>query len=295
MVLTIGTGLIEQLPSIVEAGLQVIVSLAQGIADALPELVPTIVDVVLKIVDILTQPDTLSALVEASIAIIVALAEGLINAMPTLLEKAPVIIANLVTAIIALAPQLLQAALQLMATFAQGIVQGISSVISAIGELGSQIFSGIGDIVSKAWNWGKDLIENFTNGLKAFISKPIDAIKGLASKIRGFLGFSEPEEGPLSNFHTYAPDMMELFAQGITDNRGLITDAISKTFDISNPIATAAGAGETFTVPRANPAPRMMTVILQLRDSEVGRAIVPIVEAEQQRYGVKLVPQGVFN
>lgn len=295
MVLTIGTGLIEQLPSIVEAGLQVIVSLAQGIADALPELVPTIVDVVLQIVDILTQPDTLSALVEASIAIIVALAEGLINALPTLLEKAPIIIAQMVAAIIALAPQLLQAAVQLMATFAQGIVQGIASVISAIGQLGSQIFSGIGDIVSKAWQWGADLIKNFTDGLKAFISKPIDAVKGLASKIKSFLGFSEPEEGPLSNFHTYAPDMMQLFAKGITDNRGLITDAIGSAFNVGGQIAGNSGTGgQTFTVPRSNPAPRMMTVIFQMNDTEVGRVLTPIIEAEQQRYGVKLSTGGAL-
>lgn len=293
MVLTIGTGLIEQLPSIVEAGLQVIVSLAQGIADALPELVPTIVDVVLQIVDILTQPDTLSALVEASIAIIVALAEGLINALPTLLEKAPVIIANLVTSIIALAPQLLQAALQLMATFAQGIVQGISSVISAIGQLGSQIFSGIGDIVSKAWQWGADLINNFTEGLKAFLSKPIDAVKGLASKIKSFLGFSEPEEGPLSNFHTYAPDMMQLFAKGITDNRDVITDAISNAFDFGSRFGETAGAGSiagghTFTVPRANPASAPTQINLILDNTVIGRALLPYIRGEEMRVGIQL-------
>ena len=294
LVLTLGEAIIANLPELVRAGLQVIVTLANAIASSLPELIPTIVEVVMEIVEVLTEPSTLSALVDAAIAIIVALAEGLINALPRLIEKAPVIIANLVTAIIALAPQLLQAAVQLMATFARGIVQGISSVISAIGQLGSQIFSSIGDIVNKAWQWGADLIQNFTEGLKAFISKPIDAIKGLAGKIKNFLGFSEPEEGPLSNFHTYAPDMMKLFAQGITDNRSLITDAIGSTFDVQGQLAHATGGSTEFTVPRSNPAPRMMTVILQLHDTELGRVITPIVEAEQQRYGLRIATGGAL-
>lgn len=295
LVLTLGEAIIVNLPELVRAGLQVIVTLANAIAASLPELIPTIVSVVMEIVEILTEPSTLSALIDASLAIIIALAEGLINSLPRLLEKAPIIIAQMVAAIIALAQQLLQAALQLMATFAQGIVHGISSVISAIGQLGSQIFSGIGGIVSKAWQWGADLINNFTEGLKAFLSKPIDAVKGLASKIKSFLGFSEPEEGPLSNFHTYAPDMMQLFAKGITDNRGLITDAIGSAFNVGGQIAGNAGTGgDTFTVPRSSPAPRMMTVIFQMNDTEVGRVLTPIIEAEQQRYGMKLSTGGAL-
>lgn len=286
-------GIIQNLPALANAALQIILSLAQHIADSLPELVPTIVDVVLQIVQTLTEPSTLATLVQASLAIIVALAEGLINALPTLLEKAPIIIAQMVAAIIALAPQLLQAALQLMATFAQGIVNGIGSVISAIGQLGSQIFSGIGDIVSKAWQWGADLINNFTEGLKAFLSKPIDAVKGLASKIKSFLGFSEPEEGPLSNFHTYAPDMMQLFAKGITDNRDVITDAISNAFDFGSRFGETAGAGSiagghTFTVPRANPASAPTQINLILDNTVIGRALLPYIRGEEMRVGIQL-------
>lgn len=293
LVWVLGEAILENLPSLVRAGLQIINTLANSISQNLPELIPTIVDVVLEIVDILTEPSTLGSLVDAAIAIIIALAEGLIDAMPKLIEKAPIIVAQLVTAIITNAPKLLGAALQLMATFAQGIVQGIASVISAIGQLGSQIFSGIGDIVSKAWQWGADLINNFTEGLKAFLSKPIDAVKGLASKIKSFLGFSEPDEGPLSNFHTYAPDMMQLFAKGITDNRDVITDAISNAFDFGSRFGETAGAGSiagghTFTVPRANPASAPTQINLILDNTVIGRALLPYIRGEEMRVGIQL-------
>ena len=298
LVLTLGQAIIANLPELIKAGLEVIVTLANAIAAALPELIPTIVDVVLEIVDILTEPSTLSALVDAAIAIIVALAQGLINALPRLIEKAPEIVMNLVRAIIENAPKLIEAALQLMATFAQGIVQGIGSVLTAIGQLGREIFGGIGDIINRAWQWGADLINNFTEGLKAFISKPIDAVKGLASKIKNFLGFSEPEEGPLSNFHTYAPDMMQLFAKGIMDNRDIITNAIGTAFDFGSHFGETAGnsiaGGNTFTVPRANPAPRNIVIPLYLDGRELARAEVPYIEAEQQRYGLRIATGGAL-
>lgn len=289
LVLTLGQAIIENLPELLKAGLQIIVTLANAIADSLPELIPTIVDVVLEIVDILTEPSTLGSLIDAAIAIIVALAEGLINAVPKLLEKAPIIVAQLVATIIANAPKLLEAAVKLMATFAQGIVQNIFAVLNAIAQMWSSIVNSITGFIQSAWNWGKDLIESFTNGIKAFISKPIDAIKGLASKIKAFLGFSEPDEGPLANFHTYAPDMMALFAKGISDNRDLITDAIGGAFNLAPQIAGTQANGHTFTTPMSGGAPRVMQVNLYIEGQKFAQAEFPFIQAEEQRVGLSLV------
>ena len=290
LVLTLGQAIVANLPSLIEAGLQVVVTLAQAIADSLPELIPTIVDVVLEIVEVLTEPSTLSALIDASIAIIVALANGLIDAMPRLIEKVPEIIVNLVTAIIQNAPKLMEAAAQLMLAMARGVVQNISAVLSAIGQLGTGIWNAVSNIVSGAWNWGKDLIENFVDGIKAFIHKPIEAISGLASRIKSFLGFSEPEEGPLSNFHTYAPDMVKLFAQGIEDNKGLVANAISDVFTLPRAAgATTGGAGQEFTVPNGNGGGQDLTIIVKLPDeTELARAVYRMYNNESNRRGVRL-------
>ena len=61
---------ITMLPQIVQLGLDLIVSLANGIAASLPTLIPTIIDVILQIVDTLTDPGTLSNLIDGAIAII---------------------------------------------------------------------------------------------------------------------------------------------------------------------------------------------------------------------------------
>ena len=120
--------------------------------------------------------------------------------------------------------------------------------VSAWSDIKSK-FSTVWDNIKNAFNlgdalnWGKDLISNFINGIKEKAKALTDELKGVADKVKKFLGFSEPEEGPLSDFHTYAPDMMKLFAQGIRDNTDIVTDQIEKSFDFSNAIGSGIGAG----------------------------------------------------
>lgn len=101
------------------------------------------------------------------------------------------------------------------------------------------IKNGFNKIIDGAKTWGKDLIDNFVNGIKSKISAVISAVSGVAGTVKSFLGFSEPEKGPLSNFHTYAPDMMDLFIKGIRDNEKKLTDQIEKTFDFGERTITA--------------------------------------------------------
>lgn len=262
---SLGDGIIQNLPLMVDAALQIIVSLANGISENLPELIPTIVDVVLQIVDTLTQPDTLSALIDASLAIILALTAGLIDALPRLIDAVPVIIENLVTSIANNLPQIIAAGLELTVKLAEGVAKGaaqlaskapeliltlINGIVSYWGnllttgkEIVDQVKNGFSQKITDAKNWGKDLLQNFIDGIKAKIQALKDTVKSVANTVKNFLGFSEPEEGPLSDFHTYAPDMMKLFAKGIRDNEKLVTDQIEKSFDFgARTIDFATGA-----------------------------------------------------
>ena len=267
-IMTIANGLIDNLPAIIEAGLQVLVSLAQGIADNLPTLIPTIVDVVLQIVDTLTKPDTLSALIDASIAIMLALADGLIDAIPRLIEAIPDIIENLVLAITSNGPKMVETGLRLVLKLAEGIIKSVAQLAAAAPQLivalvhgivnqfkalldpGARIVTSVKDgfmqKIQDAKNWGRDLIQNFINGLLEKWNNLKQTISNIAQTIKNFLGFSEPEEGPLSDFHTYAPDMMELFAKGIRDNEQVVKAQLAKSFDFGSFI-------EPVTIP-VNPA-----------------------------------------
>ena len=252
----LANSLISMLPKIVALGLDLIVSLANGIAESLPELIPTVVDVILQIVDVLTDPGTLGPLIDAALAIMIALADGLMAALPDLLVMLPEIVWNIAEVLIENAPKLLVAASEIVLSLAKGIIQNLGSLLQSAVEIVAYIIYGIGtayervvetgsEIVTKvadgfmsavgqAVTWGKDLIDNFISGILDNRESLKSTVSSVAQSVKDFLGFSEPKLGPLSNFHTYAPDMMDLFAKGIRENESTVIDQIKKTFDFGD-------------------------------------------------------------
>ena len=94
-------------------------------------------------------------------------------------------------------------------------------------EIKDKIFGKFREIIDAAKTWGKDLIQNLINGITGMIDKVKDAVGNIAQTIKDFLGFSEPDEGPLSNFHTFMPDMIDLMTKGIDENLYKVQDAMT--------------------------------------------------------------------
>lgn len=99
------------------------------------------------------------------------------------------------------------------------MVDGIKSPIQKIPGIFSDIFGRVRNFVTslpgEALRWGRDIIDGIADGIKGAVGKVASAVSGVANKIRSFLHFSEPDVGPLSDFHTYMPDMMSGLAGGI--------------------------------------------------------------------------------
>ena len=221
----LGTYIIENLQTLIETGLQIILQLAMGIAQALPELIPAIVETVIAIATYLIE--NIDLLIDAAIQLIMGLADGLINALPILIEKAPEIVIKLVEAIIRNAPKILQAGIELIVKLIDGIVKSWTKVFQVGKDIVDKVKDGFSSKLQEAKEWGKDMIQNFIDGIMSKFNALKDSVKKCAQAVKDFLGFSEPEEGPLSNFHTYAPDMMDLFAEGIRENVGTVEQALN--------------------------------------------------------------------
>ena len=243
LIVTLAQGLIDNLPTIVEGGIGLILAVVKGIADALPELIPATVDAVLTIVD--TLIDNLDLLIEAAIQLIVALAGGLIDALPRLVEKAPEIVVSLAEAIIKAAPKLLDAALQLILKLAEGLASFFYKLTEKGREIVDSIWQGFKEKIDNATQWGKDLMDNLSSGIDARWNNLKNKVSNVAQTITDFLGFSEPKEGPLSNFHTYAPDMIDLFIRGLQQGQRRLQTQLSETF---NPAGLAAEGVADVTV-----------------------------------------------
>lgn len=99
------------------------------------------------------------------------------------------------------------------------MVDGIKFAIQKIPGIFSDIFGRVRNFVTslpgEALRWGRDIIDGIADGIRGAIGKVTGAVKGVADKIKSFLHFSEPDVGPLSDFHTYMPDMMSGLASGI--------------------------------------------------------------------------------
>jgi molecular chaperone GrpE (heat shock protein) len=250
---TIASFILENLPTLIEVGLNMLITLADGIIENLPVIIPAVVDVVLTIVEKLTDPDTIVKLIEAALQIIIALAEGIIKALPKLIEKAPVIITNLLEALIRAIPVLLEAAGSIIATLGDGIINGLTTVAQWGADIIQTIKDAIMEKIEEAKTWGKDLIQNFVDGIKGALNLVGDAVKAVAQKIKDFIGFSEPKEGPLSDFHLFAPDMCDLFVEGLEDSKMEVQSELANVFNVSQNgmqmQAVDAGGGAPITIP----------------------------------------------
>lgn len=251
LIITLAQGLIDNLPTIVEGGISLILAVVRGLAEALPQLIPATVDAVLTIVD--TLIDNLDLLIDAAIQLIIALAVGLIEALPKLIEKGPEIVVSLVEALIKAAPKLLEAALELIVKLAEGIASFFYKIKEKGREIIDNIKAGFQEKLDAAKDWGKDLIQNFVDGIKQKWEALKSGVKGVAQTVKDFLGFSEPEKGPLSDFHTYAPDMIDLFIKGLQQGQQRLQDQLADTFDPAGmtagvadvTVGTAGGLGVT--------------------------------------------------
>lgn len=106
-----------------------------------------------------------------------------------------------------------------IANTAGRMVDGVKFAIQKIPGIFSDIFGRVRNFVTslpgEALRWGRDIIDGIADGIRGAIGKVTNAVSGVANKIRSFLHFSEPDVGPLSDFHTYMPDMMTGLASGI--------------------------------------------------------------------------------
>lgn len=139
-------------------------------------------------------------------------------------------------------------------TLKNNISTGLNNAKTVISGWGDNIKTTFTNLGRNATTWGKDLTENMASGIRNTAHKVGRAVQSVASKIKGFLGFSEPEEGPLSNFHTYMPDMIDLMVKGIKDNVGKVKNEIENLAGtMSYTINTEAVTGIPSTNPTIKP------------------------------------------
>ena len=109
----------------------------------------------------------------------------------------------------------------------------LSSISNTIGNIKDTIVNGINAAVdfikglpSQAIQWGKDFIGGLKDGILSGVQGIVDAVKGIGDKIKSFLHFSVPDEGPLTDYESWMPDFMSGLAEGISSNEETVLDKV---------------------------------------------------------------------
>jgi hypothetical protein len=71
------------------------------------------------------------------------------------------------------------------------------------------------------------MVQKLIDGIQSKIAAVKAKMSELAGAIRGYIHFSEPDVGPLSDFHTYMPDMINEMVKGINNNIPKVEGAMS--------------------------------------------------------------------
>ena len=309
---TITSGLFSALPELIPAAVGIVTTLAESLTSMLPELIPVAVDAILSLVDTLTDPDSIGALVDAAIAITMALANGLIGALPKLLEKAPVIIANLVTAIVQNVPKLIEAAFEVVGTLVKGIIDYLPELGKAAGEIVGTLLKGLADLWFGFVDAGRNIVEGILSGIEGswqwlkdkvfgFVSGLIDGVKsvlGIASPSKVFAGIGENMAAGIGvgfdrEMDAVARDINSQLADAASAE---LTAAGSYSFSGSGGMAAGAGSGAADVVSAVYAIGNMIVQAVQenggditLDGETVARKLRPYSVAENNRIGTAMV------
>lgn len=190
------TGLLSALPDLTGTSVELVGALLLGIAEQLPGIIVAAATAVQGIADKLTSPESITLLVQAAVQILLALANGLVGALPELIDTIPIIITNLVDAVLASLPEIVEAGLQIIIALASGIITNSGHVLAVVPKLIVALVHAFGSYVSSVAGIGKAIVDGIRKGiteqwqrLKADVS---NLFTGLVDWIKKLLGIHSP-------------------------------------------------------------------------------------------------------
>ena len=260
-------------------------SAAQTIFGALQRFWDTWGDTIISVFS--TIWNTLIALIQPFLDAIAAVIDFLANVFTGNWQGAWTAIKDFAASIWQMITTIITGALDIIASIwstAVGILSGIfqniwNAIVEKVTGIKDAIVNGftaaidwIKSLPAQALQWGADIIQGIVDGITGAIGKVGEAVSGVANKIKSFLGFSVPEDGPLSDFDTYMPDMIELMTKGINAGKDKIRGALESL------------TGEMSVITRANVV-SPSTAAVATGSTQSSRTVIQNIEINNQFHG----------
>lgn len=332
--------LISSAPQIAESAVVLISQLAAGLGQQLPTLIPAAVQAIVTIAQTLIAPENISMLIDAAIQLITGLAEGIIEALPILIDAIPELIQALLTAILENLPKLVNMGIELTVQLGMGLIAAIPDLVAMIPEIiaaialalidgvpemvksGGELIDGLisaftdnpildsfeewwtelkdwwGGVIDDVYNWGVDLMQTFEDGIESMLGSDwVEFWEDIGGDIYDYLHFSQPDKGPLSGpngFKTFGPDMIKTFVEGVKSNEPLLQNELNGvmegvqtafntpiTPDISGAVPLGYGSMQTS-------ANSEQPIVIQVDGETFAKFVYKYNNREAQRVGATL-------
>lgn len=170
---------------------------------------------------------------------------GIWNNICSVVQTVTSTIQGVISSVFGAIRSVIQSIWNAIASFIRGVISGIasgvsstfnnilSSITNTVGNIKNAIVNGfnaaiafIKGLPSQAVKWGADFINGLKNGIMSGVQGIVNAVKGIGDKIKSFLHFSVPDEGPLTDYESWMPDFMGGLAEGISSNEDTVLDKV---------------------------------------------------------------------
>ena len=143
----------------------------------------------------------------------------------------------------------------------------VNSIVGRISSLPRQLFS-----------WGADMVQGIANGIRSAIHHVTSAVSSVANKIKSFLHFSRPDEGPLAEYESWMPDMVDGLSDSLRkaspkliSQTEELASGMSDAFNVNGGVSTSGGRSYDSMVEAFKDA--LSQVKIEMDDEEMGHFV----------------------
>ena len=185
IVSALGDAIIQNLPTLLSLGVDILEQLATGLLSALPTMIPSIIEFVTSLGTMIIE--NLPLLIEAATQIILQLALGLAQALPELIPTIVEVVLAITQYLVDNIDLLIDAAIQLMIGLATGLIQALPILIEKAPVIIASFLTALINAVPKLLEAGKQIIETIKTAIQTYgpslMAKGQQIISDLKNKI----------------------------------------------------------------------------------------------------------------
>lgn len=174
MVGSLGNGIIQAAPNLINCAIQAIQTILSGITSNLSQIVNGAIQIVSSLVDGIVQ--VLPMLLEAGLQLLIALSQGIAESLPTLIPTIVNLIISICDMIIENLPLILDVAIDIILALVQGLINALPTLIAEVPRIINSFADAIYSALPQILEAGVQILMMLIKGL-------IDSIPTLISNI----------------------------------------------------------------------------------------------------------------